>query len=142
MLGYQSSRRLRQAHFSNDLDAVVEIGDEAPIASLDGFVFDQAAGRGIFHNGEQVATDTSTAPLLSNAGTTLGNFRAFGSSYFFHGDLAEVLVYERALSPDEITVVQEELALIYGFELVPEPSPAAFAMAGLAGAGLLRRRRR
>jgi len=109
-LGYEQPNLLRQAHFNNDLDAVVEEYPGLPVWSLDSFRFAQAEGRDLFHNGALVASDDNATPLLSNTGTTLGHFRAFGSLFWFQGDLAEVVIYDRALTADERLLVEAELA--------------------------------
>lgn len=110
VLGYEQPNLLRQAHFNNDLDAVVEEYLGVPVWSLDTFRFAQSDGRDLFHNGALVASDDNDVPLLSNFGTTLGHFRAFGSLFWFQGDLAEVVIYDRALTAEERLRVEAELA--------------------------------
>ncbi|MFN2315371.1 MAG: hypothetical protein ABR551_02795 [Gemmatimonadales bacterium] len=116
VLGYERTDLLRQAHFANDLDAVVEDYSGTEIWSLDTFLFAQAAGRTLYHNGASVATDNNVSPLLSNSGSTLGHFRAI-PIYWFEGDLAEVIVYDRALSSSERLLVEAHLAGVYGYAL-------------------------
>jgi hypothetical protein len=109
-LGYEQTALLRQAHFNNDLDAIVEQYFGVPIWSLDSFRFAQAEGRDLFHNGSPVASDDNALALLSNSGTTLGHFRAFGNLFWFQGELAEVVVYDRALTAEERLLVEADLA--------------------------------
>ncbi|MEO6446115.1 MAG: hypothetical protein ABIZ91_20205, partial [Gemmatimonadaceae bacterium] len=105
-----------QAHFGNDLDAVVENYVGTEIWSLDTYTFDQQAGRDIYHNGIPVATDASLTALISNVGTTLGHFRAI-PNFWFEGDLAEVIVFNRELTRGERVAVESDLAQRYGFML-------------------------
>lgn len=119
VLGYERTGLLREAHFNNDLDAVVEDYTGTEVWSLDIYRFAQAEGRDLFHNGTSVASDDNAIPLLSNTGATLGHFRAI-PGFWFQGDLAEILVYDRALSADEKVRVEAELAGRYGVGLRAE----------------------
>lgn len=114
VLGYERPDLLRQSHFGNDLDAVVENYAGTEVWSLDTYTFDRVAGKDIYHNGVPSATDNSTGALISNTGTTLGHFRAI-PIYWFQGDLAEVIVFDRALSAAERLRVETQLAGKYGF---------------------------
>ena len=113
-LGYEQVGLLRQAHFNNDLDAIVPPYLGTEIWQLDTFLFDQTVGRSIHQDGIPLAADTNLTPLAANTGITLGHFRAFGSSFWFQGDLAEVVVYDRALSASERIAVEADLAALYG----------------------------
>ncbi len=84
--------------------------------SLDTYRFEQTTGRDLYHNGAQVATDDNPLPLVANTGTTLGHFRAL-PEYWFQGDLAEVLVYDRALSAGERLRVEGYIAGRYGYPI-------------------------
>lgn len=119
VLGYEQEGLLRQAHFSNDLDATVEPYQGQPLWKIDTFTFSQSEGRDIYQNGAHVATDDNIFPLTSNVGSTLGHFRAFGPFFWYQGDLAEVLVYDRVLSAEERLRVESELSGLYGTEIDP-----------------------
>lgn len=114
VLGYETVALLRQSHFNNDLDAVVPTYLGTEIWQMDTFSFDQTVGRSIHQDGIPLAADTNLTPLLANTGTTLGHFRAFGPLYWFEGDLAEVVIYDRALSAIERVAVEADLAAFYG----------------------------
>ncbi len=110
VLGYEQPNLLRQAHFNRDLDATVENYIGQPLWALDTFRFSQGLGKDLFQDGSQLAFDFETTPLASNTGSTLGHFRAFGNFYWFTGDIAEVVVYDRALDELERFLVEAELA--------------------------------
>lgn len=112
ILGYQSETVLRQAHFANDLDLVVPAYDGSQDFALTTFFFDTNEGRRIYRFGEVEATDTSTAPLSAYNGAELGSFPAF--DLFYAGDIAEIVIYGRALSCEEINDVSQELAARWG----------------------------
>lgn len=116
VLGYERPDLLRQSHYANDLDAVVEGYTGSEIWSLDTYTFDRGAGKDIYHNGAPVATDNSLAALVSTTGSALGHFRAI-PIFWFQGDLAEVIVFDRALSAVERLRVEAQLAGKYGFAL-------------------------
>ena len=120
VLGYEQEGLLRLAHFINDLDAQVNPYMGQPVWAMDTFRFDQDNGRDIFQDGKNVASDQSQTPLASNTGSTLGHFRAFGTAYWFRGDLAEVVIYDRALSPFERLRIEAELASTYGRPIEPK----------------------
>lgn len=112
VLGYERTNLLRQAHFNNDLDAVVEDFTGVEVWSLDTYRFAQAEGRDLYHNGANVATDDNALPLISNTGSTLGHFRAI-PIYWFQGDIAEVLIYNRALTRSERLRIEASIAGSY-----------------------------
>lgn len=114
VLGYETVAQLRQSHFSNDLNAVVPEYVGTELWQIDTFTFDQTVGRTIYQDGVPRASDTNLVPLASNTGTTIGHFRAFGNLYWFQGDLAEVVIYDRALSGAERRAVEAELGVLYG----------------------------
>ena len=123
VLGYEQPGLLRHAHFANDLDVAVTPYTGQQIWAIDSFRFSQTDGKDIFQNGANVASDDSTAPLISNFGTTLGHFRAI-PGFFFVGDLAEVIIYDRALSTAERQLVEADLAERYNLPLVVEEESA------------------
>ena len=116
VLGYEQTALLRQAHFNNDLDGITEGYSGTPVWSIDTFRFSQLSGRDLFHNGHPLASDDNFQPLVANTGTTLGHFRAL-PQFWFHGDLAEVVVYDRALSSEERLQVELALASRYDRDL-------------------------
>ncbi|MEM7220799.1 MAG: hypothetical protein AAF515_20725 [Pseudomonadota bacterium] len=120
VLGYEQVALLRQAHFNNDLDATVPTYAGMPIWSIDTFRFSDDEGRTIYQDGAAIAMDGNLQPLVSNTGTTIGHFRAFGSAFFYQGDIAEIVVYTRALTERNRLKVEAELAARYGRQVYPE----------------------
>ncbi len=112
ILGYENLTLFRQAHFGNDLDLSVPPYDGTQDFALSTFRFDMNEGRRIYRFGEIGVTDESTAPLSSYEGAALGNFPAFG--FFYAGDIAEIIIYSRALSCQETNLVNHELATRWG----------------------------
>lgn len=125
ILGYERPNLLRLSHFFNDLDALVSAPGPLLTWSLDTFRFSQSEGRQVRRNAEVVATDTHTDPVTALNGMTLGHFRVFQGQFFFRGHLAEVIIYDRALDPQEITLIEHALANRYPLpiELPPADAP-------------------
>ena len=70
-------------------------------------------------------------------GATLGAVSSGGG--FLNGDIAEVIIYDRALSADEIAFVEEYL---FNRHFVPEPSTCLLFSIGLIGLAAFGRRRK
>ena len=78
-----------------------------------------------------------TGDLLSGgmSGLTVGNYVG-GSGIFWIGDIAEVVVYEGALSASERQAIELTLGDRWGADVVPEPSTWLMLTIGLAVLGL------
>ena len=116
VLGYETPGLLRFSHFGNDLDTAVEPYSGSPVWVVDTFHFTIEIGKTLYRNGVLINANDQKQPLTSNTGTTLGHIRAFGSSFWFQGDLAEVIVYDRALMDGERSAVETELLERFGIE--------------------------
>ncbi len=73
------------------------------------FITKNGATQKIYVNGSVVTTNSAAATTLTNnaADLFLGKGISGGSDYFFTGDIAEVLIYDRALTDAEITQVNQ-----------------------------------
>jgi hypothetical protein len=75
--------------------------------------FSQTFGKQIFENGVLFANNSAqTLPLISTTGTMIGYWPLVGSG--FEGDIAEIIVYDRALAPDEQANIENYLKKKYG----------------------------
>jgi len=122
-------------------------GEGVRIASVrhawDGSTFTASLGMNGMHN--DISLGQLPSKFNSIAARALGgqlNRSGFGmqsdgkTPFQFTGDVAEILVYDRALSDQERTQVQQSLTA----EHIPEPT--SVALLGLGGLALLPRRRR
>ncbi|HEY3322308.1 MAG TPA: autotransporter-associated beta strand repeat-containing protein [Planctomycetota bacterium] len=110
-IGYRNDTAFTLAQYANDLDT--------PVPNFAGQVFrlwtgrlDTAGGGGhsVFLNGTSVATNANTTPL--NAALGAGCVGAgFGglAGFAYSGDLAEILIYNSALSPANRQTVENYL---------------------------------
>ena len=134
ILGYETEILLRWDHFANNLDLFVDPYQGTQDYALTTFRLDTDEGRRIYRSGLIAASDSSTAQLTSFEGAALGSFPAFET--FFGGDIAEIAIYDRALSCQEIILVNQELADRWGqaFTLEFCPTPGDLNRDGLVDA--------
>lgn len=80
------------------------------------------------------AIATNGQPLSPRDLTTAYSIGTQGGFEFWNGDIAEILVYDRALNSSELQANWDYLDQKFGTSSVPEPS--SFALLGLGGIGL------
>jgi hypothetical protein len=71
-------------------------------------------------NGVQVLSKGGKLPTITGCQTNGNIGRGYNDNTFFTGDVAEVLVYTRAITPSERQAVDQYLAGKYG---LPAPFP-------------------
>lgn len=96
------------------------------------FITKDGATQKIYVNGSVVTTNSTAATTLTNnaADLILGKGISGGSDYFFTGDIAEVLVYDRALTDAEITGVNQYINEKYFTVAEPVAAPTASVPSG------------
>ena len=81
---------------------------------------------------------TAVDPEIDDAGGHEQASGVHGRTIFFDGDIARILIYDRALSDAELNQTGLSLASTYGVEteFVPEPSAIAiWSILGMLGVG-------
>jgi len=118
VLGYQLNATFLQSHYGDDLTISIS-PFSSPIPTIHTFRFSQTTGQGKSYwlNGGNVegADIAQTSPILSLSGYTLGRFAA-GVSYYL-GDLAEVIIFTRALKTEERQSIETYLSKKYGIKI-------------------------
>ena len=122
-LGYRNNTTLTHAHWGNDYNMGVP-GHVVQRLSTWAFVLDTVSGnRRTLWNGEAFGANGTVTPLVSFEGATLGASKAVPG--FYGGDIAEVLVYSRALSENEMELVEGYLSSRYYPASSPLPGRVA-----------------
>lgn len=114
-LGYKYNTTLTQDHYSNGLDATVT-GYNSVEPKLFTFVYNFNIGKQITINGKTtvVANPTQSSPLLKCNNVALGKY---ATSYFYTGDLAEIIMFKRSLKTEEIEAIENYLGSKYGISV-------------------------
>jgi hypothetical protein len=69
----------------------------------------------LFVNGAQVLQRSNALPTITRVANMASIGKGFSSKNFFPGDIAEIIVYKRALSDTERASVEAYLKAKYGF---------------------------
>ncbi len=132
VLGYRANTTITQAHWSNDMDYTVA-GYATPTPVIHSFWFSSIAGKKYWRNGGVTPNATSpsqVAPLISYSGSALGATSATGN--YYNGDLAEIIIFTRALKIEEKILVDGYLSKKYN---ISTPAGTAIANSGAGGGG-------
>ncbi|MBC7472248.1 MAG: DUF2341 domain-containing protein, partial [candidate division SR1 bacterium] len=108
--GYQNNTTFRFAQFGQNVDATVD-GYIPNNASLSSGTFDSTVGHKLYRNGLLLASDAALTGLTNTDKIAIGNWN---NSSFYYGDIAEILIYNRALSANEQKQVECYLSAKYG----------------------------
>lgn len=118
-LGYRDNTTLTQAHSGAILNDLTVAGYASPTPTIHSFWFNLSAGQKYWKNGETTpnspddAASGFTTALTSYPGAALGRH----SSNYFNGDIAEVIIFNRALQSNERQVVEDYLSKKYGIAI-------------------------
>ena len=122
-LGYRNNTTLTHAHWGNDYNMGVP-GHVVQRWNTWAFVLDSGVAntRRTLWNGEVFAANATVTPLVSFEGATVGASKAVPG--FYAGDIAEVIVYTRALGDGELEQVEDYLSAKY-YPALPAPGRVA-----------------
>ncbi len=104
--GYRDNTTFTLAQFANDINATVP-GYTSQAFDLWAGQLDLGSGRALYRNGTNVAGNANVTPFTPSIGA--GRVGCGFSTQFFHGDLAEILIYNRALGTAERQAVESYL---------------------------------
>jgi len=122
--GYRDNTTFTLAQYGNDLNGTVP-GFTTQSFDMTIGMFDSAAGHYLYRNGALLSRNTNLQGFTAAPGGLVG--RAYAAGYFYTGDLAEVLMYSRAL-----TIVERQMLEAYltskwrsggsGVDFIPDSS--------------------
>ncbi len=116
-IGYRDTGTITQAHFGSDLNYNIA-AYSAPIPRIHSFMFSASAGKKYWMNGgttPEASNSSQTTALISYAGAALGGYRSNGN--YYNGDIAEIIVFTRALKTEERQSVEDYLSKKYAIKL-------------------------
>ena len=114
-LGYYGSNNILQSHFSNDLLTVVP-NYKPQTPSIHTFLFNNTIGKQYTLNGKFKYTTSPTQPesLNSYNSATIGYHQGPTQTYYYKGDLAEIIMFKRSLKTEEVEAIESYLGSKYG----------------------------
>jgi competence protein ComGC len=116
-LCYALDDKIRFGHLSNNLDYQNSaLSYSSPKTIMHSFIFNIAVGKKYWLNGGSSATasDTQTAAITSFAGSNIGSFL---SSNIYEGNIAEIIIFNRALITEERRSIENYLGKKYNLTL-------------------------
>lgn len=117
--GYYIDTTMRLTHFGTTLSytSSSDLAYSSPQTRIHSGRFSTSQGMNYYLNGSSKSSDsTATTALTSYTGSALG--RRNGTSYtYFNGDLAEIIIFTRALSTEERQSIEAYLGKKYGVSI-------------------------
>lgn len=118
-LGYATGTALRFGHFGYDIDYTVP-SYSSPVPRMHSFRFSKTGGKSYWLNGgvnTDAADPLQTIALTSYSGSALGRFANAIQSFYFNGDIAELIIFTRDLKTEERQAVEAYLGKKYSIKI-------------------------
>jgi len=115
ILGYRDTDTITQAHFANDLDFDIS-AYSTPIPRIHTFLFNTTSGKSYWMNGgvnPDRSEPTQTAALISYGGASIARY----TTDYYNGDIAEIIIFTRALKTEERQAVETYLSKKYAITI-------------------------
>jgi len=115
ILGYRSSTVITQGHYDNDM-SFTTTDYSFPTPTIHTFWFSKAAGKKYWLQGGNNADQTSpsqTTALTSSTGARVGT----GTSRYYNGDIAEIIIFARDLKNEERQAIEGYLSKKYNIAI-------------------------
>jgi len=120
MLGYGSNTSITQDHYTNGINFAID-GFTSQIARIHGFVFSSTDGKEYYLNDSATPdqSHSNSTAVNSFSGASIGKYL---TSSYYQGDIAEIIIFDRAITSQERGEIQEYLMKKYN---IKSSSPAA-----------------
>ena len=120
--GYALQTYVRLGHYNVNLDYTSIPSYSSPTPRIHTGRLQAGSSRDYWLNGGTTADATNstasyTSVLVSNAGSALGRNVGPSSTMYFNGDLAEIIIYTRALKTEERQAVEDYLSKKYAITI-------------------------
>jgi autotransporter-associated beta strand protein len=120
--GYRDNTTFTLAQYGNDLNGTVP-GFTTQSFDMTIGMFNSAAGHYLYRNGTLLSSNTNLQGFTAAPGGLVG--RGYASGHFYTGDLAEILMYSRALTTAERQMLEAYLTAKWrgggsGVDFIPD----------------------
>jgi prepilin-type N-terminal cleavage/methylation domain-containing protein len=113
-LGYYGSTGILQSHFSNDTLTTVP-SYKAQTQAIHTFMYNNTNGQQYTLNGKNPsASNDKTLPLDSYDSANIGYHQGPSQTYYYKGDIAEIIMFKRSLKTEEVEAIESYLGSKYG----------------------------
>lgn len=115
-IGYRNNTTLTQAHSTAVLNDFAVTAYSNPTPTIHSFWFNVGEGQKYWKNGGLNSDDASTAfvaALTSFSGAALGRYL----TNYFNGDIAEIIIFNRALQTNERQIAEDYLSKKYAITI-------------------------
>ncbi len=114
-IGYASDTSIRHSHYGTTNDFTIPAFSN-PTPTIHTFLFNKISGQKYWQNGGVNADDSDgafTTALSSYSGAAIGQYL----TNYFWGDIAEIIIFNRALRTEERQIVETYLSQKYGISI-------------------------
>jgi competence protein ComGC len=115
-VGYASDASIRHSHYGANTNDFTIPAFSSPKPAIHTFLFNKVAGQKYWQNGGVSPEDSSgtfTTAISSFNGSAIGRY--LGN--YFHGDIAEIIIFNRALLTEERQIIETYLSQKYGISI-------------------------
>lgn len=119
-MGYRGSTTVTLAHYGNDLNYINAVSSySSPQPRIFTFRLNSNIGKEIWLNGGTApdASTTQSAYISTYGGSSFGRSVNSTSTFYYIGDLAEIIIYNRALKNEERQSIETYLSVKYDIAL-------------------------